>query len=379
MANPTSPAVARAFRDTSRDAFFQEEESSATNSSTLCPLNKFDSLTSSQVLANPLDATVPAVQTGRPDPLPRPELIPVSQAGISAKYFIFVPQAVKSSPPTPVKVSLLFCVGGEMNRHGLRTFFQSSTDRVLITIPGREDAWISPPAAWGIGITSQQISALLSSAGLSGQGWQVDVLAGYSTGYRGLNGTINNGLISLGNVQTAIIYDALYRGDQPAPGGNTAASLKTLGTGPRIITYQVTDGGTPQPRRAAVPAIGIVDLRPRLRPLMALIMARVVQKGVRDSYLTGSEVSSQLQTLISGLPTRGTLAASALKAPLASSGTLDSWSALPSIKGAIASLNFTSIWALIRDRQLMGWEVASPGDLAHDGFIPEFGWEFLAG
>jgi hypothetical protein len=313
------------------------------------------------------------------DPLPQPETIPSGQTGVSAEYLIFVPQAVKSSPPDTVKVSLLFCVASEMNRHGLRTFFKSSPDRVLITIPGREASWISPPAAWGIGITSKQISDLFTSAGLNGQSWQVDVMAGFSTGYRGLNGTINNGLIPLGKLQTIIFYDALYRGDDPPPGGNTAATLGKLAATVSVVTYQVTDGGTPQPRRVMVPASGLIDLRSRLTPLMALIMARVVQNGVRDNYVQASEVSLQLQTLISSLPVRGTLASSDLRAAQASSGTLRTWSASPSIRGAIASLNFNQTWALIRDKRLMGWAVSSPGDLAHDGFIPEFGWEFLAG
>src|SRR5262249_28580895 len=147
MPDPVVPAVARAFRDIDRDAFYAEEASATTNSSTLCPLNTFASLTFGQQVANPLDATVPSPQTGRPDPLPRPETIPSSQNGVTAEYLIFVPQSVKSSPPGTVKVSLLFCVGSEINRHGLRTFFKSSTDRVLITIPGREAKWIKPPAA----------------------------------------------------------------------------------------------------------------------------------------------------------------------------------------------------------------------------------------
>ena len=95
----------------------------------------------------------------------------------------------------------------------MRTFFAFKNDRVLITIPGREDE--PGIKAWGIGITDQQISDLFSQAGFPSLNFKVDTLAGYSTGYRGLNGTVNNGLIQLNKLQRVVFLDALYKGDAP--------------------------------------------------------------------------------------------------------------------------------------------------------------------
>lgn len=39
--------------------------------------------------------------------------------------------------------------------------------------------------AWGNGVDTAAIDALLAAAGLGGASWTVDILAAYSTGYRG--------------------------------------------------------------------------------------------------------------------------------------------------------------------------------------------------
>lgn len=374
------PVVARALRNTDTDAFFIDEESAVKDSSTQCPLNRLASLSAILPMQNPLDDSVPAAVTGRPSTLSRPETIPGPHTGHALPYSIFVPQQVRTTAPATVNVSVLHCPGTEMNRHGLRKFFEGSSGRALITVPGVEKDHFTPSVKpWGVGITQKQISDLFSAAGLPGQHSQVDIVGAFSTGYRGFNGTLNNGLISVTDIKTAVIYDALYRGDTPPPGGNTAAALNALGAGPTIITYQVTGGGTPQPRRANVPLSGLIDLASRLPALKALIVARIMEKGLKDGYLRSAEVQAPIQTLIAnGLPARGTLASSNLRAALASAGTLDAWAARSANKPAIASIIVGAAWAMIRDRQLMGWPVSSPDDMAHDGFIPEFGWEFLS-
>ena len=381
MARPT-PVVARPFRDTVNDAFYIDVEDTAIDGATQCPFSRFLGQRTYLSAANPLDPSQPAAITGRPAKLALPETIPAAFQGVMADLCLFVPLAVQLSPPPVIRLTLHCCVKHEINRHGLEIFFAASTDRALITVPGREAKWITPPApqvAWGIGITPQQIDALFAAAKLPGQKWQVEILTGYSTGYRGVNGIINNKLVPIDKLKTRIFYDALYRGDQPTPGG-TAAMLAALPPGVQIVVYDVTDGGTPHPLAVTLPSGTLtIDLKSRFAALSALIFARLLEKGLKDKLVTAAEVPTPVQTLISnGLPPRGTLASSSLRKPLATSGALDDWATLAANKTAIAAIDTNKTWALVRDRALMGWRVSSPGDLAHDGFIPEFGWEYLA-
>jgi len=176
------------------------------------------------------------------------------------EYKIFVPPSFGGGP---AKISLLFAVGTEMGRHGLRTFFDGLADRILIAIPGIEVNWgfvkKSVGRAWGVGIDKSIIDDLLGAAGVSSVSWRVDVLACYSTGYRGLNGTINNfarktGTLDLTHVSTLAVYDALYRGDQPSPGANTERALAALETATAsavsVAVYEVTTGGVPRQDRS---------------------------------------------------------------------------------------------------------------------------------
>lgn len=209
-------------RDLRVDAFFSEEW-------LVIPLsnprgvhfNRFSTptlqpATTTLTMQNPLD---PAVGAG----LTQPETqIPLPNQGAFNEYCIFVPPALFTlaqlgPPPFPVKISVLFCVGTEYNRHGLRSFFEPRTDRVLITVPGIEADASTGNRAWGIGITSDMINQLFFAASTPSiaNKWVVDIIAGYSTGYRGVNGTINNALLPISSISRVIFYDALYFGDEP--------------------------------------------------------------------------------------------------------------------------------------------------------------------
>lgn len=266
--------------------------------------------TATLMLQNPLD---PVVGPG----LSQPETqIPAGNQGASNEYCIFIPPALfalaqVAAPAFPIKISVLFCVGTEYNRHGLRSFFATLTDRVLITVPGIEADATTGNQAWGIGITPDIINQLFTAAGTPlVTNWEVDIIAGYSTGYRGVNGTINNALLPLASIRRIIFYDVLYWGDDPPlPPG--VANLPTppnvappsIPTSPRntwrmlnaitsansavdFATYEVTDG-TPRnggKLRADVPTSRIINLKFLSKVLTALILARVLGNGVQDGY-----------------------------------------------------------------------------------------------
>src|SRR5262249_13494533 len=106
----------------------------------------------------------------------------------------------KSDKPK-ARVSLFFGVETEINSFGLRGYFYSSMNSVLITITGD---------VWGIGITTQMIRELLDAAGLKGIDFSVEVMAGYSAAFRSLNETVINKLVDLKNLKRLIYLDAFY-------------------------------------------------------------------------------------------------------------------------------------------------------------------------
>jgi hypothetical protein len=99
------------------------------------------------------------------------------------------------------KITLLFGVGGDLNRHGVRHFLRNSTDTILINVPGTEGYRAEHTRLvrgerftgkhWGVGITKAQIEYLLRRAEIEVP-WEISVLAAFSTGYRGLYATLMN-------------------------------------------------------------------------------------------------------------------------------------------------------------------------------------------
>jgi hypothetical protein len=400
-------------RDITLDAFFEDEWASSPTA-IVNPrhvhFNRFTTLTATTATAqtilthkaNPLD---PRITPG----LIQPEVIPASRpAAFGETYWVFVPDAYKKAvkdavaakKPKPVaRVSLLFGVGAEVNRHGLRLFFANTLNCVLIEVGGIESV-PEVPNPWGIGITDAMIDDLLNQALGTNVTSQVEVIAAYSTGYRGINGTINNALINLTHLKKMIFYDCLYRADGPkAPSGalmppkrhreapaksafNTWRAVHAVrGVSPtcEIIVYDVTLGGTPTysdgARKGDVPGATFIALKPLNVHLKALILARLMDNGIKDGYFTDAKVPSSIRAFIPLLPTRGTLSSSS--SPTAS-GTIGKWARDNSVKIAQSMKGFATAMELARIHKLMGW--ATPAtEFGHDGFLPEFGWEHLAG
>jgi hypothetical protein len=398
-------------RDLTVDAFFSDEWSPLpVGNPRGVHFNRFTSpvgqpLSAVKPMQNPLD---PSVGTG----LVRAEQIPVANQGEFGLYSIFIPPSLfalaqLATPAFQVKVTLLFCVGTEFNRHGLRSAFLPLSDRVLITIPGIEASARTGNKAWGIGITPDMIDQLFAAAGApSITNWVADTLAGYSTGHRGVNGTTINALLNVADIQRVIGYDALYFGDEPASPAlptvptPTGVSPSPAGSGQNtwlmlnavraanptvdIVTYEVTDGGTPRDMgrlRAEVPATRLIDLKSQGAALEALVLARVLGNGVSDGYFQLSAVPAPIASLIGSLPPRGTLASSALTAAGAASGPLAAWASANAAAVAGAVANATAGINLIVSNVLMGWNLrgGQVGEMLHDGFLQEFGWEFLRG
>jgi hypothetical protein len=349
--------------------------------------------------SNPLD---PASRT----PSVTPEVIPQICQGMNGRYSIFVPPPVlaavekakqeKKRQPK-VKISLFFGVpGSDFNMFGLRTAFASKSDRVLIVVPGIEagGAYCSDSSAqWGVGITRQLITRLFTQGHLKDVDWEIVTLACYSAGYMGFNGTLNNGLIPLDRVETAIIYDDLYRGDTPPPGDTTRralAKLQAARTPPaNIVTYDITQGGVPSGpfngRRAAVPSTGVISVRPRSHVLRALIHARVLDAAVKEGIVQPYQLPPAVQSLRSSLPARGTIISQSplpYYATQPTGTTLTDWGKANATNIArLGASTRSSGFDLIDRNELVwpGWTPLPEHQLLHIGFVGEFAWEYLAG
>jgi hypothetical protein len=419
-------------RDLRTDAFFQDEwASSATakdgierNTDTGCHLNRFDvavvaSRTATLRFANPLQDASIALQLENGGPATGP-------------YEIFVPTGLGLDPPGPgevVPVTLYAGPGKEFRRHGLRTFFNATTSQVLVGMPGVEAP--PDPVAFGFGITKAQIDQLFGAAGLAGVSWQITVLVAFSTGYRGINGVINNtksvatppapgtpsganpGLgLDLSGVKKIVFMDCLYRGDDPGPGRNTDRALTALdvftGGTCSAIVYEVTGdaaghGGTPRDNgklRANFPpgmsrTLTLLNLKPLTNQLLALILARRIHNGILDKFTNEAEVRSVggqaiidlIELIKTSLPNRNIASSAAT-----GSKNLANWApnATCNQVAAVAEALRTRILigAPIQTppgqpqrfaNELMGWPAFAVSEVLHDGFMSEFGWEHMTG
>lgn len=193
----------------------------------------------------------PRLATGS---LHQPEKVPASSdADDRVTWSLFVPSAIlkadaAAKPPT-IPLTVLLGRANEELGYGLRVYFERAGTGALLCLSGREGA--DPGGRWNQGIGQKAIEAIFTALGLKGAP-QVQVLAGYSTGY-GVVQTINNDLVPLAPVKRLVLFDCLYRCDSPALAkGDPPATLTTKDQpefGPVAAGQQVLDEGK-QPFRA---------------------------------------------------------------------------------------------------------------------------------
>jgi len=349
--------------------------------------------------------------------------------------------------PPQLKISLLFGIGNDVDNLGLRYFFEQVNDRLLINIPG-----IEQEPKWGIGITglknlerniiSDQINTVINFAFentvFKAVRYKIATLAAYSTGYRGLNQTVNEGLIPLDDIETVVYYDCVYRSDNPKPAKddddppesltkiekmhkncvdesnetskdsayNTRRALTridhTSTKKVNFVAYMSTPKGSPlypsiYPSNSPSKDYTVdfptkIDLRTseNQNALFAIAITRCLRYAQLDGQINSTQVPSEFKALESDLPGRGTVASSDLtykpKNGFTPQRTLHGyWTshkdkiqlALKEGKGSPMGKAFQ----LISGRELIyrgGYP--SPGNemgILHFALIPEFGWEYL--
>ena len=305
---------------------------------------------------------------------------------------------------TPIKVSILYAVEFEVNRHGLRSFFESlSEPSALILVPGIEPKTGGP--RFGIGIRDVEIRDLLHTLLGRDAPYEVKVVAAFSTGINGLNQTLLNKLIDISALDRIVIYDCLYT----TSSGDTATALrmaKTRRPSVKIIAYKCTIGGNSleQNNRLSVvtrnPGLiasdAVIDLF-YPPPYTALITFRSLEGGLADGSVglpAGSALESAFNSMKAIVPGRGTIVSSkkAFKyafgtSTLPSGATyFEDWSSAKPNSEVInaffrnlgSKARAGTIRNLIWTNELPGWS-GGDGEENHDLLLPDFGWEFLPG
>lgn len=304
---------------------------------------------------------------------------------------------------TPIKVSILYAVGFEMNRHGLRSAIDAHPDpSALVVVPG-----IEPPLSrWGVGINDSDLMTLLQSAVSRPVTYNTKVIAAYSTGAYGLNQTLLHNLIDISQVERIIFYDCLYE----KVSGNTAEALnaarRRAGPGLKIIVYKCTkngnslDGGFNLSVIRKNPGLfrsdGVVDLSYMTAHVFpaysALITFRVLESGIADGLITltaGTSLYTAFDEMKRIVPARGKVVSQSNTwryvfggSPPPDKVLLSTWyrdyeKVIKQFYSNLGSITKSdSIRQLIWGNQLPGWS-GGDGEENHDLLLPDFAWEYL--
>jgi len=423
MANGSAVTNTPMPRSWTRDGWYDDEFAPAgkLNPATKCRFNKFnvppdfDKLGTGTAIipnSNPLEnsAKTRVLEQGTGNP----------QFGKADWfYWCFAPPAVRANPPATVKLSILFgSPGPVMNRHGLRHYFEGFKDRIFINTEGTED-----DPRFGIGITLDMIDDLVAKATGKAKGTvkvALDVLAAYSTGFRGMNGSILNIFNDpeLKPVRKLIYYDCLYAHDKPAPGKNTLRTMeRLLALNPqlKIIIYELTGnvtassggvaGGTPtkpdgsywtdfpkSPNANPLSKTNTVTTLNKIKgaPFAAfftLATARLIDNAIKTGYFDeafirkkfGKGGNALMDAIKADLKSRGTYASNQSLTPPGKTW-FGQWTSAANVQ-AIAAVADTIRAQIISDAKfkLLGWQPPDLGDMSHDSHMQEFAWEHMTG
>jgi hypothetical protein len=359
--------------------------------------------------------------TASPDPLDAVERTTAASATLAeTHYSLYLPTIPVVGKQ--LKISLLYAVGSELNRRGLRRFFRGAANTAAIVGSGIERGWAGTGGtAWAKSIDRAQVNALIKDAlkqidsffdaskkldltDSFKDKWTIEILAGYSTGYHGVVATTVYSLdpphpkgkpapvtldLPLTGVRRVIFYDCMYRRDSARAGVQMADALRILmaKTSARICVYRMSSGGNTDAAVAHARSLGkrvtVIDKLAAAMNFRMLYFARMLKDAVADGYFTDGVVPDGFTALVSAVPARGTIASDALvltdtdaSATRTSATTIDKFAKDHAADIASAQKQQSRAHELILWYSLAGWNPAL-GEMDHDGHLAELGWEYL--
>lgn len=309
---------------------------------------------------------------------------------------------------SPVNLTVLFAVGTELNRHGIRNFFESQTNMQGIIVVQGVEVPRDNPVRIGVSLSTEVIKSEFAKIFGMEVAFKVKVLAGFSTGYCGLNSCIQNELLNLAEVERLIFYDCLYLAgaDVSTPVAVQKLKSKTDASRFKMIAYKCTQAGNSFADSAKI------NLHPQLTSLFSagskglienlyynvfytyLITHRILSAAFDDKIISfpNEDFKKAFEDLKNVMPKRGYMISNleafkyafGVNADTSKLTVFNDWAqqnkdilrAFGKFLGTKS--NAQSIRGLLWQNGLPGWGGGpSDGEENHDLLIPEFGWEYL--
>jgi len=306
---------------------------------------------------------------------------------------------------SPINLTVLFAVGTELNRHGLRSFFESQSNMQGIVVISGIEVPRDNPVRIGVSPSTEVLQKALDTIfGVKVQ-FRVRVLAAFSTGYCGLNVCLQNELLNLSEVERLVFYDCLYLTGADC---NTTLSVQKLKSKVdnskfKLVAYKCTQGANTFADNAKInlhPAL--LSLFPNAKGLIEnlyynvfytyLITHRILSSAFEDKIISfpNDSFKNAFEELKMVMPKRGYIISNlevfkyvfGSNADINKLTVFNDWvrtnkEKLRSFGKFLGSKNIQkSIRGLLWQNTLPGWG-GGDGEENHDLLIPEFGWEYL--
>ncbi len=316
--------------------------------------------------------------------------------------------AVASGESINIRVTILYAVGTEMNRHGIRSYFEKVTAcQALILVPGTEPP--VDPDRWGIAVSDSQIKQLIKQQFGKDIPYTVAIMAGFSTGACGLHQTFLHNLIKLDSVERVIYFDCLYENQcRATPASQAITNLKLKAPKAKILVYKTSEAGNDYVKNSnfsllAVPfanarlfdSRGIVGNLFQKADYISVICFRSLESAATDRIITiPSSLASAfngMNSILSSVP-RGSFISNKVaydyvygvgtKTPPGGKTFFEDWvksnsAPLAAFSAKLGDLSkVDTVRYLLWNNELPGWS-GGLGEEKHDLLVPEFGWEFL--
>jgi hypothetical protein len=325
----------------------------------------------------------------------------------SNSVFSYWQQTLKSGKKweVPINLTVLFAVGTELNRHGIRSFFEAQTNMQGIVVISGVEPPRDGPVRYGVSPSNTQLAEELNKMFSVDVAFKIKVLSAFSTGYCGLNICLSNDLLNVSDVERLIIYDCFYLSGADCSTVTAINSLikKVDISKFKLLAYKCSQGGN------SFADASKVELHPSLVSLfknkqglienlyynvfyLYLITHRSLAPAFEDRVISFPSPAFEraFNDLKILMPKRGGIISNldtnkfvyGSNSNINGKTVFNDWAK----QNAAALRNFgkflgsksdnQSIRGLLWQNRIPGW-AGGDGEENHDLLIPEFGWEYL--